>query len=99
MRFPKIKYIRISECNRYHTGHCLLGFGFIKRFLQGFIVVELASLGALFLGLLGAVKFSGFIADLLNEFFDWSPLAVQTACLFLSYFIIIVYAISVLAKQ
>ena len=43
-----------------------LGFGFIKGFYKGFIV-EVASLGALFLGLLGAVEFSGFIANLLNE--------------------------------
>tara|TARA_B100001059_G_scaffold73116_1_gene70444 strand:+ start:2250 stop:2759 length:510 start_codon:yes stop_codon:yes gene_type:complete len=73
-----------------------LGFGFIKGFYKGF-VVEVASLGALFLGLLGAVKFSVYIADLLNEFFDWSPVAVQTASYFIV-FIIIVYGISVLAK-
>ena len=73
-----------------------LGFGFIKGFFKGFII-EVASLGALFLGLLGAVKFSGFFADLLNEFFDWSPLAVQTAS-YLIIFIIIVYDLSVLAK-
>ena len=73
-----------------------LGFGFIKGFFKGFII-EVASLGALFLGLLGAVKFSDFFADLLNEFFDWRPLAVQTAS-YLIIFIIIVYGLSVLAK-
>ena len=73
-----------------------LGFGFIKGFFKGFII-EVASLGALFLGLLGAVKFSDLFADLLNEFFDWSPLAVQTGS-YLMIFIIIVYGLSVLAK-
>ena len=73
-----------------------LGFGFVKGFFKGFII-EVASLGALFLGLLGAVKFSDFFADLLNEFFNWSRLAVQTAS-YLIIFIIIVYGLSVLAK-
>ena len=73
-----------------------LGFGFIKGFYKGFIV-EIASLGALFLGLLGAVRFSGFVAELLKEFFDWNPVAVQTGS-YLIVFIIIVYTLSVLAK-
>jgi membrane protein required for colicin V production len=73
-----------------------LGFGFFKGFFKGFIV-EVASLGALFLGLLGAVKFSDIFANLLNEFFHWSPLAVQTTS-YLIIFIIIVYGLSVLAK-
>ena len=73
-----------------------LGFGFVRGFFKGFIV-EVASLGALFLGLLGAVKFSGFVGDLLNDFFDWNPLAVQTGS-YLIVFIIIVYGISLLAK-
>ena len=73
-----------------------LGFGFIKGFFKG-LIIEVASLGALFLGLLGAVKFSDFFADLLNEFFNWSRLAVQ-ATSYLIIFIIIVYGLSVLAK-
>ena len=72
-----------------------LGFGFVKGFYKGFIV-EVSSLGALFLGLLGAVKFSGFIADILNEFFGWSPVAIKTIS-YLVVFIIIVYALSILA--
>ena len=74
-----------------------LGFGFIKGFFKG-LIIEVASLGALFLGLLGAVKFSDFFADLLNEFFNWSRLAVQTTS-YLIIFIIIVYGLSVLAKS
>ena len=73
-----------------------LVFGFFKGFFKG-LIIEVASLGALFLGLLGAVKFSDFFADLLNEFFNLSRLAVQTAS-YLIIFIIIVYGLSVLAK-
>jgi membrane protein required for colicin V production len=73
-----------------------LGFGFIKGFYKGFIV-EVASLGALFLGLLGAVKFSDLIANVLEGFFVWNPVAIQTVS-YLVIFIIIVYAVSILAK-
>ena len=54
-----------------------LSFGFIKGFSKGFII-EIASLGALFLGLLGALKFSDLVAELLKEFFDWNPMIIQT---------------------
>ena len=73
-----------------------LGFGFIKGFTKGF-VIEVASLGALFLGLLGAVKFSSFVAELLKNLFDWNPVAIQTVS-YLLVFIVIVYAVSVFAK-
>ena len=73
-----------------------LCFGFIKGFSKGFII-EVSSLGALFLGLLGAIKFSEFVADILKGFFDWSPLAIQTFS-YLVVFIIIVYLISIMAK-
>ena len=58
-----------------------LSFGFLKGFYKGFIV-EVASIGALFLGLMGAVKFPDFIAKLLNNFFDWDPLAVKIGSYF-----------------
>ena len=48
-----------------------LGFGFFKGFKKGF-VVEVASLGALFLGILGAVKFSSFVAQQIKGFFPKS---------------------------
>lgn len=73
-----------------------LGFGFVKGFFKGFII-EVASLGALLLGLLGAVKFSSLVSNLLNNFFDWNPVATLTVS-YLIVFIFIVYAISVLAK-
>tara|TARA_B100001057_G_scaffold497114_1_gene600369 strand:+ start:998 stop:1507 length:510 start_codon:yes stop_codon:yes gene_type:complete len=73
-----------------------LGFGLIKGFFKGFIV-EVASLGALFLGLLGAFKCSGFLTDLLKEFVDWNPIAIKTVA-YLIIFMIIVYGVSVLAR-
>ena len=73
-----------------------LGFGFFKGFKKGF-VVEVASLGALFLGILGAVKFSSFVGEKIKGFFDWNPLAIKTIS-YLLVFILIVYGVSVLAK-
>jgi membrane protein required for colicin V production len=73
-----------------------LGFGFFKGFKKGF-VVEVASLGALFLGVQGAVKFSSFIGDKIKGFFDWNPMAIKTIS-YLLVFILIVYGVSVLAK-
>lgn len=74
-----------------------LVFGFLKGFSKGF-VVEVASLGALFLGLLGAVKFSSFVAKQLESFFNWNPIAIQTIS-YLFIFILIVCGVSVLAKS
>ena len=73
-----------------------LGFGFFKGFKKGF-VVEVASLGALFLGVQGAVKFSSFIGYKIKGFFDWNPMAIKTIS-YLLVFILIVYGVSVLAK-
>lgn len=73
-----------------------LGFGFFKGFKKGF-VVEVASLGALFLGILGAVKFSSFVAQQIKGFFDWNPIAIKIIS-YLLVFILIVYGVSVLAK-
>ena len=73
-----------------------LGFGFFKGFKNG-LVVEVASLGALFLGILGAVKFSSFVVEQIKVFFDWNPMAIKTIS-YLLVFILIVYGVSVLAK-
>ena len=73
-----------------------LGFGFFKGFKNG-LVVEFASLGALFLGILGAVKFSSFVVEQIKVFFDWNPMAIKTIS-YLLVFILIVYGVSVLAK-
>ena len=73
-----------------------LGFGFFKGFKNG-LIVEVSSLGALFLGILGAVKFSSFVVEQIKVFFDWNPMAIKTIS-YLLVFILIVYGVSVLAK-
>ena len=73
-----------------------LGFGFFKGLKNG-LIVEVASLGALFLGILGAVKFSNFVALQIKGFFDWNPMAIKIIS-YLLVFILIVYGVSVLAK-
>ena len=73
-----------------------LALGFIRGFSKGF-VVEVASLGALFLGLLGAIRFSGLVVVWVERYYDWNPLAVQLGSYFVV-FLVIVYAISILAK-
>ena len=93
--FLKIKYF--SNVNVFDIIVTLaLGFGFFKGFKKGF-VVEVASLGALFLGILGAVKFSSFVAQQIKGFFDWNPMAIKIIS-YLLVFMLIVYGISVLAK-
>ena len=72
-----------------------LGFGFFKGFKRG-LVVEVASLGALFLGILGAVNFSSFVAQQINGFFDWTPMAIKIIS-YLFVFILIVYGVSFLS--
>ena len=93
--FLKIKYF--SNVNVFDIIVSLaLGFGFFKGFKRG-LVVEVASLGALFLGILGAVKFSSFVAQQIKGFFDWNPMAIKIIS-YLFIFILIVYGVSVLAK-
>ena len=55
----------LPTCSEYFI-ECLKEYGLIKGFFKG-LIIEVASLGALFLGLLGAVKFSDFFADLLTN--------------------------------
>ena len=73
-----------------------LVFGFLKGFSKGFIV-EISSLLALFLGFFGALKFSPIVINLIKQYFDWNPAAIQVSAYFIV-FIIIVFCISLLAK-
>jgi membrane protein required for colicin V production len=74
----------------------VLVFGFIKGFSKG-LIIEVSSLVALFLGLLGAIRFSDFTAQTLTDYFEWNPLAIQTIS-YLLVFVVIVYVLSLLAK-
>ena len=65
-----------------------LGFGFFKGFKKGF-VIEVASLGALFFGIIGAVKFSSFVAQQIKGFFDWNPMAIKI----ISYLLVFIFIV------
>lgn len=74
----------------------ILAFGLIRGLIKGFIV-ELASLLALVLGVYGAVHFSYFLVDILNDYLSWEPKYINITALVLT-FIIIVVLISLLGK-
>lgn len=74
----------------------ILAFGLIRGLMKGFIV-EIASLIALVLGIYGAIHFSYYLVDILDQYLSWSEAYLNLTALILT-FIIIVVAISILAK-
>jgi membrane protein required for colicin V production len=93
----KKEYFRIMNVWDIIVLVCL-SYGFFRGLIKGF-VVEIAGVIALFLGVLGAVKFaSGFALFVHSQFHSLNPTAVQVVC-FLMLFIGIVYGISLLAKM
>lgn len=74
----------------------LLVFAFVRGFMKGFFV-EVASLIALVGGVWGAIHFSYFVADLLEERVDWEENYVSLAAFAIT-FILIVVAVSALGK-
>jgi len=75
----------------------ILLYGLIKGFIKGFII-EVAGIIALILGVTGSFKFSRILEVYLNSYVDWSPKTIQIAS-FIILFIIIIYAVSLLAKM
>ena len=75
----------------------ILLYGLIKGFIKGFII-EVAGIIALILGVTGSFKFSRILEVHLNSYVDWSPKTIQIAS-FIILFIIIIYAVSLLAKM
>jgi membrane protein required for colicin V production len=75
----------------------LLAYGLISGFMKG-LVLELAGLIAFILGLMGAFKFSSLLRSYLGTYVDWSPKTIQ-AVSFILLFLVIIYAISLLAKM
>ncbi|MFO7657387.1 MAG: CvpA family protein [Bacteroidales bacterium] len=74
---------------------------FIWSIYQGYtkgLVITLASLLALVLGIYGAVKFSGYTAEILYDKFQFSPENLNLVS-FIITFIIIVIAIQLLARM
>jgi membrane protein required for colicin V production len=74
----------------------LLLFGFVRGFLKG-LFVEIASLVALIGGVYGAIHFSYFIGDFLNESVSWTEEYISLAA-FAGTFIVIIIVISLLGK-
>ena len=75
----------------------ILLYGLIKGFMKGFII-EVAGIIALILGVTGSFKFASILEVYLNSYVDWSPKTVQIIS-FIILFIIIIYAVSLLAKM
>ena len=75
----------------------ILLYGLIKGFVKGFII-EVAGIIALILGVTGSFKFASILEVYLNSYVDWSPKTIQIAS-FIILFIIIIYAVSLLAKM
>ena len=74
----------------------LLVFAFVRGFMKGFFV-EVASLIALVGGVWGAIHFSYFMADVLEDHVDWSENYISLAAFAIT-FIVIVVAVSFLGK-
>ena len=75
----------------------LFAIGVFRGLFKG-LVLEVAGLIALVLGILGAFRFSNLMSAFLTQWVDWNPKWIQTIS-FILLFILIVYAISLLAKM
>lgn len=75
----------------------ILLYGLMMGLIKGFII-EVAGIIALILGVMGSFKFARILEVSLNSYVDWSPKTIQIAS-FIILFIIIIYAVSLLAKM
>jgi len=75
----------------------ILLYGLMMWLIKGFII-EVAGIIALILGVTGSFKFARILEVSLNSYVDWSPKTIQIAS-FIILFIIIIYAVSLLAKM
>jgi membrane protein required for colicin V production len=75
----------------------ILLYGLMMGLIKGFII-EVAGIIALILGVTGSFKFTRILEVSLNSYVDWSPKTIQIAS-FIILFIIIIYAVSLLAKM
>lgn len=74
----------------------LLLFGLVRGFMKGFFV-EIAGLAALALGLYGAIHFSHFASNYLENSVSWNEKQIQIAAFAIT-FLIIIIAISLAGK-
>ena len=75
----------------------ILSYGLINGFIKGFII-EVAGIISLILGVTGSFKFASILEVYLNSYVDWRPKTIQAAS-FIILFVIIIYAVSLLAKM
>ena len=74
----------------------LLLFGLIRGFMKG-LFVEVTSLAALIVGIYGAIHFSDFAADFLENHVDWDEKYINITAFAIT-FVIIVIAIAMVGK-
>ena len=74
----------------------LILFGLVRGFMKG-LFVEIASLIALVAGVYGAIHFSDFVADFLQNKTDWSENTIKYSAFAIT-FIIIILVISLAGK-
>ncbi|WP_159019110.1 CvpA family protein [Algibacter sp. L3A6] len=74
----------------------LILFGLVRGFMKG-LFVEVASLVALVAGVYGAIHFSDFAAEFLNDKTDWDEKTISITA-FAVTFIVIILAISLAGK-
>lgn len=74
----------------------LLAIGLIRGLMKG-AIVEVASLLALLLGIYGAINFSFYAVDFLNQYLDWGASYI-TITAFILTFILIVLAVTLVGK-
>jgi len=75
----------------------LITYSLFRGLTKGFII-EISGMIALFLGIIGAFKFSSLAGNYLTQYVEWGPKIIQ-AVSFILLFIGIVYSISILAKM
>ena len=75
----------------------VLMYGLINGFTKGFII-EVAGIIALILGVMGSFKFANILENYLELYVDWNQKTIQVIS-FIILFIIIIYAVSLLAKM
>jgi len=68
----------------------ILLFGIIRGFMRGFII-ELASLLALVVGVYGAIHFSYFAFDFLQNQFDWEEQYIQLTAFAITFILIVLF--------
>lgn|SRR5690606_30189400 len=74
----------------------LLVYGIFRGFVKG-LFIEIASILALIVGIYGAIHFSYYIGDFLQQKVDWDPSYVSLAAFALT-FLAIIIAVSLVGK-